>query len=98
MNITTKSGTNRFHGTLFEFFRNDKLDANSFFNNRSGLKKPPLRWNQYGGNIGGPIKRDKVFFFFNYEGAEVRRAAGITGNTFTPALLTQLKPKVADCR
>ncbi len=90
LNITTKSGTNNFHGSLFEFFRNDKLDANSFFSNRSGLSRPPLRWNQFGGNLGGPIKKEKAFFFFNYEGAQVRRAAQITGNVPTPALLSQL--------
>jgi outer membrane receptor protein involved in Fe transport len=94
LNITTKSGTNQFHGTLFEFFRNDKLDANSFFSNASGLAKPSLRWNQYGGNIGGPVRKDKLFFFFNYEGARVYRPVGITGNIATPALLTQLKPAI----
>lgn len=92
VNITTKSGTNAFHGTLFEYFRNDKLDANDFFSNRTGLPKPPLRWNQFGGNLGGPIKRDRAFFFFNYEGAQVGRLRKITGNTATPALLTLLKP------
>ena len=75
LNLTTKSGTNQFHGTLFEFFRNDKLDSNSFFSNRTGLPKPPLRWNQYGANLGGPIKRDKLFFFFNYEGAQASQNA-----------------------
>jgi outer membrane receptor protein involved in Fe transport len=93
LNITTKSGTNQFHGTLFEFFRNDKLDANSFFSNRSGLSKPPLRWNQFGGNLGGPVRRDRLFFFFNYEGAIVRRNSQITGNVPTPDLLRQLKPE-----
>ncbi|MBL8176045.1 MAG: TonB-dependent receptor [Bryobacterales bacterium] len=92
LNITTKGGTNQFHGALFEFFRNDKLDANSFFSNASGLAKPSLRWNQYGGNLGGPIRKDKLFFFFNYEGATVRRPVQITGNVPTPALLSQLKP------
>jgi outer membrane receptor protein involved in Fe transport len=94
LNVTTKGGTNQLHGTLFEYFRNDVLDANSFFNNRSALGKPPLRWNQYGGNVGGPLKRDRVFFFFNYEGAQVRRASSKTGNTATPALLSQLKPAI----
>jgi hypothetical protein len=85
--ITTRSGTNRFHGTAFEYFRNDKLDANDFFSNQNGLGKPPLRWNQFGGNLGGPVKRDRVFFFFNYEGAQVKRVSKVTGNTATPALL-----------
>ena len=58
--MTTKGGTNQFHGTLFHFFRNDKLDAAGFFNNRSDLARPTRRKNQYGGNFGGPIKRDKL--------------------------------------
>jgi hypothetical protein len=96
LNITTKSGTNKFHGTLFEFFRNDALDANSFFSNRSNLAKAPLRWNQFGGNLGGPIRTDKLFFFFNYEGAIVRRGSQITGNVATPALLDQVNPAIRE--
>ena len=63
VNVTTRSGSNQFHGDLFEFFRNDKLDANDFFSNRSGLPKSPLRWNQYGGNIGGLLKRTRSSSF-----------------------------------
>ena len=92
LNVTTKSGTNQFHGSLFHFFRNDKLDANSFFNNRSKLARPSLRWNQYGGNLGGPVIRNRAFFFFNYEGAQVRSPVQLTGNVATPALIAQLKP------
>src|SRR5262249_40338671 len=80
LNVTTRSGTNKFHGTLFEFFRNDHLNANDFFSNKNDLGKTPLRWNQFGGNFGGPIKRDRIFFFFNYEGARVKRQAQVTGN------------------
>ena len=94
LNVTTKSGTNRFHGTAYEFLRNDKLDANSFFNNRSNLAKPPLRQNQYGANLGGPIRKEKMFFFFNYEGATVRRASQIVGNVPTPALLALVPPGI----
>lgn len=65
VNVITKSGSNQFHGELFEFFRNDALDAKNYFY----IGKPtPLRLNQFGGNFGGPIKRDKLFFFGNYEG------------------------------
>ncbi|HEY8459167.1 MAG TPA: TonB-dependent receptor [Blastocatellia bacterium] len=96
LSITTKSGTNQFHGTAFEFFRNDALDANSFDSNRNGFEKPPLRWNQFGGNLSGPIKRDKLFFFFNYEGAIVRRAQQITGNGATPELLAQVTPEIRE--
>jgi hypothetical protein len=90
VNITTKSGTNKFHGTLFEFFRNDKLDANSFFSNLNGFPKPPLRLNQYGANLGGPIKRDKIFFFFNYEGAQATQSQTLSGPVLTAAALAQI--------
>jgi Carboxypeptidase regulatory-like domain/TonB dependent receptor len=90
LNITTKSGTNQFHGTLFEFFRNDKLDANSFFSNFNGFPKPALRLNQYGANLGGPIKRDKVFFFFNYEGAQAIQGETVSGTVPTPFLLQEI--------
>jgi hypothetical protein len=65
MNIVTKSGTNQFHGTAFYFLRNDALDSRDYFNRGD---KAPLRLNQYGGNLGGPIIKNKLFFFANYEG------------------------------
>ena len=65
MNIVTKSGTNQIHGTLFEFFRNDALDAKDYFNTGPAA---PLRLNQFGGNLSGPIIKNKLFFFVNYEG------------------------------
>ena len=65
MNIITKGGTNQFHGTAFEFFRNDALDAHDYF--ETGPKQP-LKLNQFGANLGGPILHDKLFFFTNYEG------------------------------
>ncbi len=65
MNIITKSGTNRFHGTAFEFLRNDVFDAKDYFNTGPAA---PLRLNQFGGNLGGPIIKNKLFFFINYEG------------------------------
>ena len=64
MNIITKSGSNAYHGELFEFFRNDALDAKDYFE----TSKQPLRLNQFGGNLGGPIIKNKLFFFVNYEG------------------------------
>jgi hypothetical protein len=67
-NLVTKSGTNAFHGSLWEFFRNDKLDANNYFLNQSLQAKPPLRFNQFGGTFGGPIIKDKLFFFASYQG------------------------------
>ena len=68
VNIVTKSGTNDFHGSLFEYLRNDDFSANDFFSNRAGSPRPMLRYNQFGGTIGGPILRKRLFFFFAYEG------------------------------
>lgn len=90
LNVTTRSGTNKFHSTLFEYFRHDKLNANDFFSNKNALGKTPLRWNQFGANLGGPLRKDKLFFFFNYEGSRVKRQAQITGNVPTPALLARV--------
>jgi hypothetical protein len=67
--VSIKSGTNQFHGNLFEFFRNDKLNANEWQNNLTGVQKNKLRWNMFGGSIGGPIKKDRLFFFADYQGS-----------------------------
>ena len=67
VNIITKSGSNSIHGAAFEFFRNTELNANDFFRNRSGGSKQVLNQNQYGGVIGGPIKKDKLFYFGSYQ-------------------------------
>ncbi len=72
ISVSIKSGTNEFHGSAFEFLRNDKLDANNFFSNRAGLKRPPLRRNQFGGALGGPIARNRTFFFASYQGTVIR--------------------------
>jgi hypothetical protein len=81
VNLITKSGTNEFHGGLFEYFRNEKLDTRNYFN-VPPAPKPPYRLNQFGGSLGGPIVRDKLFFFGNYEG--VRQRAGKTQSVFVP--------------
>jgi hypothetical protein len=90
LNATIKSGTNNFHGDVWEFFRNDKLDAADFFENAGGIKKGELRQNQFGFTAGGPVVipkvfngRNKVFFFGDYEG--LRRAQGtvLTGSVPT---------------
>jgi hypothetical protein len=70
--LTTRSGTNQFHGAVFEYFRNDVLDANDWFANAAGLNRAPERHNDFGGVFGGPIWKDKTFFFFSYEGARLR--------------------------
>jgi hypothetical protein len=72
VNATLKSGTNDFHGNLWEFLRNDKLDANDFFNNAAGVGKGEFRQNQFGFTVGGPIKRNKTFFFGDYQGTRLQ--------------------------
>jgi hypothetical protein len=74
LNATIKSGTNSIHGAAWEFFRNDKLDAADWFEDNAGIKKGELRQNQFGGAIGGPIIKNKLFFFGDYEG--LRRVQG----------------------
>ena len=76
--VTTKSGSNQFHGSLFEFFRNTKLDASSFF----AATKEKFNLNQFGGALGGPIQKDKTFFFIDYEAKRQRR--GVAFNGFVP--------------
>ena len=71
VNASIKSGTNQFHGDVWEFFRNDVLNANQWenkFNGGNVLPRPALRWNMFGGTIGGPILKDKLFFFADYQG------------------------------
>ena len=71
--LTTRSGTNDFHGSIYEYFRNDVLDANDWFANQAGKPKAPERHNDFGGYFGGPIKADKTFFFVSYEGVRLRQ-------------------------
>src|SRR6202008_3307072 len=81
LNATIKSGTNSFHGAAWEFFRNDVLDAADWFENNAGIKKGALRWNQFGATIGGPVIKNKIFFFGDYEG--FRRGQGNTSGAAT---------------
>lgn len=81
INIVSKSGGNSLHGTLFEFFRNSALDAKNYFAPKAF--KPPFRFNDFGGNLGGPIIKDKTFFFANYEGS--RQRVGISGAGTVPS-------------
>ncbi|MEJ2008783.1 MAG: carboxypeptidase-like regulatory domain-containing protein [Acidobacteriota bacterium] len=86
LNATIKSGTNQFHGDVWEFLRNDKFDAADFFENAGGLKKGEFRQNQFGATIGGPIKRNKLFFFGDYEALRRRQ-----GSVFTSSVPTALE-------
>src|SRR5437868_4713133 len=90
LNATIKSGTNHFHGTLWEFLRNDKFDAANFFENAGGIPKGEFRQNQFGGSVGGPVilphlyhGKDKTFFFFDYEGTRTRQAVPYTSTVPT---------------
>jgi hypothetical protein len=76
INLVTKGGGNEYHGSLFEFFRNDKLNANDWFSNQAGIKRAPLRYNNFGGNFNGPIVKDRVFFFWSEEWRRERRGTG----------------------
>ena len=69
VNLVTKSGTNQLHGSVWEYLRNDAANANDFFLNQQNVKKPALRWNQFGFTLGGPIQKDKLFFFGSYQGS-----------------------------
>jgi outer membrane receptor protein involved in Fe transport len=85
VNVVTRSGSNQIHGSLFEFFRNEKLNANDFFYNRdsplSATTKQVLKQNQFGGTIGGPIKKDKLFYFGSYQGTRQRNGVAAQGYT-----------------
>src|SRR4029077_18876649 len=88
VNVVTKSGTNEFHGTAFEFFRNTVLNANDFFRNFTGGKRLPFNQNQFGGVLGGPIKKDKLFFFVSYQ--QTGQKNGITGFGYSVVTLAPI--------
>jgi len=109
MNIVTQGGTNEFHGEAFDFFRNDALDAKDYFANSLTNPKVPLRMNQFGGNLGGPILRNRMFFFTDYEGIRQHTTqinslyevpSAYVRSQFVPAMqpvLAQLAPLPANC-
>jgi hypothetical protein len=85
--VVTKSGTNQFHGNVFEFFRNSALNANEYFLNQTGIPRPVLNSNQFGGTLGGPIKKDESYFFLSYEGTRQRN--GASPNSLTTLFIPQ---------
>jgi hypothetical protein len=87
INAITRSGTNQFHGSVYEFIRNNALDAANFFENAAGLKKAAFRRNQFGGSAGGPIWKDKLFIFGDYEG--LRQSKGIPNIANVPSDLAR---------
>jgi hypothetical protein len=91
ISIVTKSGTNQFHGTAFDYLRNDIFDARNYFD-APPLPKPPLRQNDFGGTVGGPIIKDKTFFFFSYEGLRLRLPQTDSGAFFAASARAAVAP------
>jgi hypothetical protein len=91
INVVTRSGTNQFHGSGYEFFRNSVMDANNWFNNANSQGIPALKRNNFGGTIGGPIRKDKTFFFFDYEGLREHTSAS-SGSMSVPTLCMRGDP------
>jgi hypothetical protein len=91
VNVIIKSGTNQFHGNVFEYFRNDKLNANNWARNWTVGQnfRSPIRWNQFGGTFGGPIFKDKLFFFADYQGLRRATPPSISATTIMPAAWRQ---------
>ena len=92
-NLVTQSGENAFHGDVWEFVRNDIFNANAFFRNSAGQPRATLKQNQFGGTLGGPIKRDKMFFFGSYQGTRQ-----VNGLDPTASLSTIILPPLTDDR
>src|SRR5205085_8156663 len=78
VNVTLKSGTNTFHGSLFEFLRRGGLNANSWSNNLNGIKRPGLRYDDFGGTLGGPIVKNRLFFFADYQESLFSQPSSVT--------------------
>lgn len=91
ISIVTRSGTNNWHGTIFDYLRNDAFDARNYFD-APPLAKPPLRQNDFGGTLSGPIFKDRLFFFFSYEGLRLLLPATATGNFYTAAARANVAP------
>jgi hypothetical protein len=91
ISIVTKSGANQFHGTAFDYLRNDIFDARNYFD-APPLPKPPLRQNDFGGSLGGPILKDKTFFFFSYEGLRLRLPQTASGEFLTASARAAVAP------
>jgi Carboxypeptidase regulatory-like domain/TonB dependent receptor len=97
ISVVTKSGSNAYHGSLFEFFRNDALNANLFFANQTGQRRPVLKQNQFGFVLGGPIKKDKLLFFGSYQGT--RQINGLAaGQARTACTVSLNMPALTDDR
>jgi hypothetical protein len=102
LNVVTKSGTNQFHGSLYGFFRTQAIQSNNFFAEKSGQSKPDYSRQQYGGAFGGPIRKDKDFGFFAYEGLRERSSISTNPDSFDEltvvANLAKQQPASSPCR
>ena len=97
VSVITKTGTNQYHGTIFEFWRNNVLNANDFFLNKTGQRRPDLKQNQFGFALGGPIKKDKLLFFGSYQGT--RQVNGTAaGQARVACTVTLNEPPLTDDR
>ena len=99
--FVSRGGTNDWHGLVFDYFRNEALDANNWFNDAAGLRKTPERQNDFGGTLGGPLRipgvyngKDKTFFFFSYEGLRLQLPAGAVTDQYPDMALRQNAPAV----
>ncbi len=88
VNVTIKSGTNQIHGSLFEYLQNDKLNANRWENNKSGTLRGPFKQNQFGAAVGGPVIKNRTFWFANYQGTEIRSTGGAVPGLGTSGFFT----------
>lgn len=99
ISIVTRSGTNQFHGTIFDYLRNDLFDANDWFANAAGLAKPKERQNDFGGTLSGKLKKDRTFFFISYEGLRLRlpqvALTTVPDASFTPGGTTNARAQAA---
>jgi carboxypeptidase family protein/TonB-dependent receptor-like protein len=87
ISLAVKSGTNTFHGSGFEFFRHEVFEATDFFAKRAGLRPPPLRYHQFGGTLGGPLVRNRAFFFVSYQGTRERRTSPEAATVPMPGMI-----------
>src|SRR5271167_3721975 len=98
VSAVTKSGSNEIHGNVYEFFRNTMLDANNFFLNRADIPRPAYQRNQFGATVGGPIVKDRAWFFVSYQGTREKNGTSLTnsiGTVFVPGNLTNNRSTAA---
>jgi hypothetical protein len=98
VNVVTKSGSNTAHGSLFEYYRNDRLDAPNYFDTAAGLPKSKLNQHQFGGSIGGPIARDRAFFFGTFEGYKLKAGVNFVEAAPSAAAWARAVPAIAALR